>query len=158
MSLVKAHRLSAALGQAVAGGDRATMFGQVADAFEAAWAFEYAMLVAWGEDGTGGSVLLQRGESKVPDSELTSWLLRGAESGRELISDDGSQLGRNGVSLALPLRRENSALVGFLVLGGSGHPPAHVLAAARSSLDRVGLALSAAPRATLPERRLAAVT
>jgi hypothetical protein len=104
-------------------------------------------------------VKLQRGESKVPDPELTSWLLREAEAGRELIADDGSQLGRDGASLALPLRRENSALVGFFVLGGSGDPPPHVLAAARSSLDRVGLALAAAPRtAGLPERRLVAVT
>jgi HD-GYP domain-containing protein (c-di-GMP phosphodiesterase class II) len=158
-SRVKAHRLSSALGQAVAGGDRATMFGQVADAFDASWPLDYAMLVAWEENGHGGSVKLQRGESKVPDPELTSWLLREAESGRELIADDGSQLGRDGASLALPLRRENSALVGFFVLGGSGVPPPHVLAAARSSLDRVGLALAAAPRtAVLPERRLAAVT
>jgi len=156
---VRAHRLSAALAQAVAEGDRATMFGQVADAFEASWPLDYAMLVAWEEDGAGGSVELQRGESNVPDPELTSWLLREAESGREVISDDGSQLGRDGSSLALPLRRENSALVGFLVLGGSGHPPFHVLAAARSSLDRVGLALAAAPpAAVLRERRLAAVT
>lgn len=156
---VRAHRLSAALAQAVAEGDRATMFGQVADAFEASWPLDYAMLVAWEEDGAGGSVELDRGESNIPDAELTSWLLREAESGRELIADDGSQLGRDGSSLALPLRRENSALVGFLVLGGSGHPPFHVLAAARSSLDRVGLALAAAPgTAVLRERRLVAVT
>jgi hypothetical protein len=143
----------------VADGDRAAMFGRAIDAFEASWPLEYAMLVAWEEDGAGGSVELQRGESNVPDPELTSWLLREAESGRELIADDGSQLGRDGASLALPLRRENSALVGFLVLGGSGHPPPHVVSAARSSLDRLGLALAAAPRAAmLHERRLAAVT
>jgi len=134
------------------------MFALVADAFEASWPLGYAMLVAWEEDGTGGRVELQRGESNVPDPELTSWLLREAESGRDLIADDGSELGRDGSSLALPLRRENSALVGFLVLGGSGHPPPHVLAAARSSLDRLGLALAHAPRATvLRQRRLAAV-
>jgi HD-GYP domain-containing protein (c-di-GMP phosphodiesterase class II) len=158
-SRVRAHRLSAALEAAVADGDRAAMFGRAIDAFEASWPLDYAMLVAWEEDGAGGSVELQRGESNVPDPELTSWLLREAESGRELITDDGSQLGRDGASLALPLRRENSALVGFLVLGGSGHPPPHVVSAARSSLDRLGLALAAAPRATmLHERRLAAVT
>jgi HD-GYP domain-containing protein (c-di-GMP phosphodiesterase class II) len=159
VSRARAHRLSAALGEAVADGDRAKMFALVADAFEASWPLGYAMLVAWEEDGAGGTVELQRGESNVPDAELTSWLLREAESGRELIADDGSQLGRDGSSLALPLRRENSALVGFLVLGGSGHPPPHVLAAARSSLDRLGLALADAPRAAvLRERRLAAVT
>lgn len=158
-SRIRAHRLSAALEAAVADGDRAAMFGRAIDAFEVSWPLEYAMLVAWEEDGAGGSVELQRGESNVPDPELTSWLLREAESGRELIADDGSQLGRDGASLALPLRRENSALVGFLVLGGSGHPPPHVVSAARSSLDRLGLALASAPRTTmLRERRLAAVT
>jgi HD-GYP domain-containing protein (c-di-GMP phosphodiesterase class II) len=157
-SRVRAHRLSAALEAAVDDGDRAAMFGGVSDAFEASWPLDYAMLVAWEEDGAGGSVELQRGQASVPDPELTSWLLREAESGRELITDDGSQLGREGVSLALPLRRENSALVGFVVLGGSGHPPPHVLTAARASLDRLGLALAAAPKTpALHERRLVAV-
>jgi HD-GYP domain-containing protein (c-di-GMP phosphodiesterase class II) len=154
-----AHRLSASLEAAIAWGDRPALFGRVADAFDAFWPLDYAMLVAWDEEGTGGTVELQRGASGISDPELTSWLLREAESGRNLIVDDGSQLGREGTSLALPLRRENSALVGFLVLGGAGHPPAHVLVAAHSSLDRVGLALADAPRTTvLRERRLAAVT
>jgi hypothetical protein len=134
------------------------MFGRVADAFEASWKLDYAMLVAWEEDGTGGSIEVQRGESGVSDPELTSWLLREAESGRDLITDDGSQLARAGSSLALPLRRENSALVGFLVLGGPGRPPGHVVTAARSSLDRLGLALAAAQQdAERGDRRLAAV-
>ena len=150
---MRARRLAVTLG------DRAAMFGRAVDAFEAAWPLDFALLVAWEEDGAGGSVELERGETGVPDPELTSWLLREAESGREVIVDDGSQLGRDGASLALPLRRENSTLVGFLVLGGSAHPPAHVLAAARVSLDRLGLALADAPRsAVLRERRLAAVT
>jgi hypothetical protein len=156
---IRARRLEAALGEAVAAGDRAAMFGRAVDAFAAAWPLDFALLVAWEEDGAGGSVELERGETGVPDPELTSWLLREAESGREAIVDDGSQLGRDGASLALPLRRENSTLVGFLVLGGAAHPPAHVLAAARVSLDRLGLALADAPRsAVLRERRLAAVT
>ena len=156
---IRAHRLSTALVEAVTAGDRATMFGRVADAFEAAWKVEYAMLVSWEEDGAGGSVELQRGDSGVPDPELMSWLLREAESGRELIADDGSQLGRSGVSLALPLRRQNSALVGFFVVGGRSHAPPHVLAAARGSFDRISLALAAAPREPVfRERRLVAVT
>ncbi len=158
-SRLRAHRLSAALEGAVAAGDRAAMFGRVVDVLEGSWPLDFAMLVAWEEDGMGGSVELQRGESGVPDPELTSWLLREAESGRDVIVDDGSQLGRAGASLALPLRRENSALVGFLVFGGPGHPPPGVLAASRSTLDRLGLALADAPRASvLRERRLVAVT
>jgi HD-GYP domain-containing protein (c-di-GMP phosphodiesterase class II) len=156
-SRARAERLSAWLAAAAAGGERAVMFGRFADAFAASWPLDYAMLVAWEEDGMGGTVEFQRGEAGVPHPELTSWLLREAESASDLIIDDGSELGRRGASLALPLRRENSALVGFLVLGGAAHPPRHVLTAARSSLDRLGLALADAPRTTvLSERRLAA--
>ena len=53
--------------------------------------------------------------------------------------------GRRRRTIALPLRRENSALIGFFVLGGTRRPPAHVeLATARSVLDRLGLALAEA--------------
>jgi hypothetical protein len=115
------------------------------------------LLVGWEESGTGGSVEFERGVRAVPDAELTSWLLREAESGRDVIVDGGTQLQHDGTSLALPLRRENSALIGFLVLGGSGHPPGHLLAAARSRLDAFGLALADVPSAGSPARRLAAV-
>jgi len=158
-SRVRAHRLASALAAAVTPEDRDAMFERVADAVEASWPLDYALLVAWDEDGAGGSIELERGTSNVPEPELTSWLLREAESGRDLIVDDGAQLGREGASLALPLRRDNSALVGFLVLGGPGRLPAHVLAAAGSSLGRLGLALADAPHTPASsERRLAAVT
>jgi hypothetical protein len=126
-------------------GDRSVLFFGLTEAFEQAWAQVYAVLVAWHDDGTDGTIELAHGASDVPDAELTSWLLREAESDRDLIVDDGSELGRDGASIALPLRRENSALVGFLVLGGAGHPPPHLLAAARSRVDRIGLALADAP-------------
>jgi hypothetical protein len=100
--------------------------------------------VSWHEDGAGGTVALRRGSWAVPDPELMSWLLREAESGRELILDEGDELGSEAATIALPLRLENSALVGFLVLGGMRRPPAHVLATARSVLDRLGLALAEA--------------
>jgi hypothetical protein len=156
MTRVRAHRLAAAIDDAVSTADRPRVFGRVVDAFAAAWPLEYAILVAWEENGTDGSIELERGESTIPEPELTSWLLREAESSADLIADDGSQLGRAGSSLALPLRRENTALVGFLVLGGSGHPPAHVVTAARASLDPLGLALAPAPLAP-GERHLVAV-
>lgn len=156
MTRVRAHRLAAAIDDAVSAQDRPRVFGRVVDAFTTAWPLEYAILVAWEENGTDGSIELERGESTIPEPELTSWLLREAESGADLITDDGSQLGRPGSAIALPLRRENTALVGFLVLGGSGHPPPHVVTAARASLDRLGLALAAAPLAP-GERRLVAV-
>ncbi|HET8652012.1 MAG TPA: HD domain-containing phosphohydrolase [Gaiellaceae bacterium] len=156
-SRLRAHRLSKALAEAVAGEDRARIFGRVAEAFEAAWRLDYAMLVAWEEDGTGGRVELQRGESGVADPEVTSWLLRVADSGPEPISDDGSELARPGSSLALPLRRENGSLVGFFVMGGPGRTPSHVVAASTASLDRLGLALAGSGRDAVPVRRLAAV-
>jgi HD-GYP domain-containing protein (c-di-GMP phosphodiesterase class II) len=142
----RARRLGRALDTALERpADRAGLFSGLVGAFEGAWRQRFALFVTWHDDGTDGTIELAQGSSGVPAAELTSWLLREAESGRELIVDDNGELGGEGSSLALPLRRENSALVGFLVLGGSGHPPLHVLAAARSRLDRIGLALADAP-------------
>jgi hypothetical protein len=134
------------------------LFFALTEAFESAWPLEYSLLVAWQDDGTDGRIELTRGSSGVPAAELTSWLLRESESDEELIVDDGAELRRDGASVALPLRRENSALVGFLVLGGAKRPPAHVLAAARMHLDRIGLAIADAPAASPPEPRLTVVS
>lgn len=145
---VRTERLGRALDAALAQADnRSTLFFALTRTFEDVWSQAYSILVAWHDEGTDGTIELAHGSSGVPDTELTSWLLREAESDRDLIVDDGGDLRRDGASLALPLRRENSALVGFLVLGGSGHPPAHLLAAARSRLDRIGLAFADAPPA-----------
>jgi hypothetical protein len=138
--------------------NRTALFFALADAFQSAWPLEYSLLVAWQEDRTDGAIELARGSSGVPAAELTSWLLRESESDEELIVDDGAELGRDGFSVALPLRRENSALLGFLVLGGETRPPAHLLAAARRQLHRIGLAIADAPAAAPPERRLTVVS
>jgi HD-GYP domain-containing protein (c-di-GMP phosphodiesterase class II) len=148
------HALDRALGQSH---DRAALFFALTEAFESEWSQEYALLVGWHEDGTDGTVELAHGSSGIPTSELLSWLLREAESGDDLIVDDGSELGRSGVSIALSLRRENSTLVGFLVLGGSGNAPAHVFAAARAQLDRLGLAFADLPDPA-PAARLQALS
>jgi HD-GYP domain-containing protein (c-di-GMP phosphodiesterase class II) len=145
-SRLRAARLGRAIDGALANtANRATLFSGVADAFAQAWAQDFALLVAWSEDGSGGTVELARGGSDIPPAELTSWLLREAESDRELIIDDGAELGRAGSAVALPLRRENNALVGFIVLGGRSYPPSHMLVAARAHMDRIGLALADAP-------------
>jgi len=149
-SYLSTHFRSRRLGRALDAGlegpsERSALFFGLVDAFERAWSQEFALLVAGHDDGTDGTIELARGSSGIPVAEVTSWLLREADSGRDLILDDGGELGREGTSLALPLRRKNSALVGFLVLGGSTDPPLHVLAAARSRLDRIGLALAGAP-------------
>jgi hypothetical protein len=132
--------------------DRGLLFSALATAFEDAWRQDYASLVTWHEDGSDGTIELERGANDVPVAELTSWLLREADSHRDVIIDDGGELGRSGASIALPLRRESSELVGFLVLGGAGSPPRHVLTAARSRLDAIGLALAAAPTSSAEPR------
>ena len=143
---LRASRLRRALDAALdRPADRSRLFFALVDAFESAWSPECALLVAWHDDGTDGTIELTHGTNGVPAAEVTSWLLREAESGREVIVDDNGEIGRAGSSFALPLRRENSALVGFLVLSGSRQPPLHVLAAARSRLDRIGLTLADAP-------------
>jgi hypothetical protein len=158
LSRRRARRLGRALDTALDHPlDRTTLFYALAEAFEAAWAQEYALLVAWDELGNDGAIALAHGASGVPTAELTSWLLRGAESDADVIVDDGSELGREGASIALPLRRENSALVGFLVVGGRGDLPRHLVPAARSRLDALGLALADAPEVP-QERRLQAVS
>jgi len=143
---LRAARLTRALDAALTRtGNRASLFFALSGVLEEAWSQAYTVLVTWHDNGTDGTIELAQGASGVPDTELTSWLLRAAESGDDLIVDLNGELGRDGASVALPLRRENSALVGFFVLGGAGDPPPHLLAAARSRLDRIGLALADAP-------------
>jgi hypothetical protein len=143
---LRATQLTRALRGAVAlGGGRDVLFDRVADVVGGRWPLAYALLVAWDEDGTGGRVEATRGRPDVPDPEVMSWLLRELESGDDLIVDDGPELRRSGTAVALPLRRENSALVGFVVLGGTGHAPGDVLDAARGALRVLGLAFADAP-------------
>jgi hypothetical protein len=150
-SRLRAARLRRRLDDALAGDEeRRVVFDRVVDVFQRAWPLQFAQLVSWHEDGAGGTVALRRGTWAVPDPELMSWLLREAESDRELIVDDRNELGSEAATIAVPLRLENSALVGFLVLGGMRRPPAHVLATARSALDHLGLALADADAGAAP--------
>lgn len=147
-SRFRAGRLRRRLDEALAvDAERRVVFDGVVDVFHRAWPLQFAQLVSWHEDGAGGTVALRRGAWDAPDAELMSWLLREAESDRDLILDEGHELGSETATIALPLRLENSALVGFLVLGGKRRPPTHVLATARSVLDRLGLALGDSPDA-----------
>ena len=153
-SRLRAARLRRRLNEALAAqGERRVVFDRVIDVFQRAWSLQLAQLVGWHEDGAGGTVELRRGSWAVPDAELMSWLLREAESDDDLIFDDGNELGSEAATIALPLRRENSALFGFLVLGGMRRPPAHVVATARSTLDGLGRALAEATQADLRPAR-----
>jgi HD-GYP domain-containing protein (c-di-GMP phosphodiesterase class II) len=126
------------------------LFEDFAVAVERSWRrLAYAALVAWEDDGSGGYVYLEHGETDISEPVLVSWLLREAESGAELVLDTGAELPGAQISLALTLRRENSALVGFLVLRGPERPPAHLPTALAGRVDRLVPAVIAAERPQL---------
>jgi hypothetical protein len=142
----RASRAAAALHRALAAGhERNDVFAGVATATSLAWHHRWAALVDWDEDGLGGSVEAVRGEDGPATAALMGWLVREAESGRDAIVAAGAELGVDGITVALPLRRDNSALVGFLVFAAPKLPPRHVELALLESLDELGLALARKP-------------
>jgi HD-GYP domain-containing protein (c-di-GMP phosphodiesterase class II) len=143
---VRAGRAAAALHRSLSGNDERTeVFRRVTEAMSGAWHHSWAALVSWDEDGLGGSVDAVAGTDGPTSAALMSWLVREAESGREAIVAPGAELGVDGVAVALPLRRDNSALVGFLTVVAAKLPPRHVELALLESLDELGLALAAKP-------------
>jgi HD-GYP domain-containing protein (c-di-GMP phosphodiesterase class II) len=143
---VRAGRAAAALHRALGTHDERTeVFHRVVAAMSGAWHQTWAGLVAWDEDGLGGSLDAESGRDGPPSAALTSWLVREAESGRDAIVAPGAELGVAGVAVALPLRRDNSALVGFLAFVAPKLPPRHVELALLESLDELGLALAENP-------------
>ena len=143
----RAGRAVAALQRALAAGDDPReVFLRAAAAVSGAWHHRWAALVAWDEDGLGGSLDAVVGADGPTAPALTSWLVREAESGRAAIVAPGAELGVDGVAVALPLRRDNSELVGFLAFVSPTLPPRHVELALLESLDELGLALAAKPQ------------
>jgi len=143
---VRAGRAAAALHRALGTQDeRTAVFERVVTATSSAWHRTWSGLVSWDEDGLGGSLDAQTGTGGPAMAVLTSWLVREAESGRDAIVAPGAELGVDGVAVALPLRRDNSALVGFVVFVAPKLPPRHVELALLESLDELGLALAAQP-------------
>ena len=126
--------------------DHAQMFGGFVDAIDKqeVWPLVYAAFVEWAQDGSGVTAKLERGAHRPPDTAVVSWLLREAESGRRVVVDEGVELASVAFSAALPLRRDNSALVGFILLCGKEEPPAHVLPALEACLDSLGPAFGEA--------------
>jgi HD-GYP domain-containing protein (c-di-GMP phosphodiesterase class II) len=142
---LRAERLVEALRAAFSNApDRDTVFWGALDRLARAWSLSWAALVAWDEDGLGGRVELERGQGP-PETAVTSWLVREADSGADALVATGAELGLEGIALALPLRRETSALIGFLVVGAAMLPPRHVQLALRETLDELGLALAGRP-------------
>ena len=143
---LRAERAAAALHRALGTGEkRDRVFARLTDTIARAWTHDWIALMAWDEDGLGGSIEQSRGDDPLPSAALTGLLVREAESGRSAIVAPGEELGRSGVVVALPLRRDNSALIGFLVIAASKLPPRHVELALLESLDEIGLALADRP-------------
>jgi putative nucleotidyltransferase with HDIG domain len=143
---VRAERAAASVRRALgAGDDRERAFELLTEAVARLWRHEWIGLVDWDEDGLGGSIEHARGTAGPQPAALTGWLVREAESGVDALVAPGAELGRNGVVVALPLRRDNSALVGFFVVAAPRLPPRHVELALLDSLDEIGLALAERP-------------
>jgi hypothetical protein len=143
---LRAERAAAALHRALGTGEeRERVFVRLTDTVARVWKHDWIALMAWDEDGLGGSIEHARGDSPLPSAALTGLLVREAESGRNAIVAPGEELGRDGVVVALPLRRDNSALVGFLIIAAPMLPPRHVELALLDSLDEIGLALADRP-------------
>ncbi len=143
---LRAERAAAALHRALGTGEeRERVFARLTDTVARVWKHDWIALMAWDEDGLGGSIEHSRGDDPPPSAALTGLLVREAESGRNAIVAPGAELGRSGVVVALPLRRDNSALVGFLVVAAPKLPPRHLELALLDSLDEIGLALADRP-------------
>jgi putative nucleotidyltransferase with HDIG domain len=143
---VRVSRLTDALLDAVGhGAGRDTAFDGLAHVLQRTCATRWAALVDWEEDGLGGVVRREHGSGAPPMQALTSWLVREGESGETLLTTGGFELGGEGVVAAVPLRRENSALVGFLVLALPRRLRAHAELALVGAADDLGLALVERP-------------
>ena len=146
MIRMQSERAAAALHRALGTGEeRESVFTRLADTVARVWKHDWIALMTWDEDGLGGSIEHSRGDNAPPSAALTGLLVREAESGRNAIVAPGEELGRSGVVVALPLRRDNSALVGFLIVAAPKLPPRHVELALLDSLDEIGLALADSP-------------
>jgi putative nucleotidyltransferase with HDIG domain len=124
---------------------REDAFDELARVLEHASGATWTGLIDWEEDGLGGTVAREQGTDGPHLAVLTSWLVREAESGESLLSAGGFELQHEGVVVALSLRRENSALVGFLVLAILRRMPAHVELALAEAADELALALANRP-------------
>jgi HD-GYP domain-containing protein (c-di-GMP phosphodiesterase class II) len=141
-----AGRLRRAVATALAPDEREVVFERLGEVLESSARAEWIALVKWEEDGLSGSLELSRGEAPPQEMTLMSWLVREAESRSELLTAPGHELGgQDGAFVALPLRRENSALVGFVVLRAPRALRRHVRTALSRSLDQIGLALAERP-------------
>jgi HD-GYP domain-containing protein (c-di-GMP phosphodiesterase class II) len=152
---LRANRLARALADALAAGERPRVFEALDRLLRETTRSDWVALVQWQEDGLGGEIELSRGDGPA-EIALMSWLVREAESRDDLLVTAAHELGGDGAYVALPLRRENSALTGFLVLHSPSALQRHVATALNSSLDAIGLALAPRPAEAEPAAMTAA--
>jgi putative nucleotidyltransferase with HDIG domain len=144
--LFRVRRLSRSLVRVLAGcADRNAAFDGVTALLARASDLTWSALVSWQEDRLGGSIEREWGSGAPSETALMSWLVREAESGEELLRASADELRGDGALVALPLHRDNSALVGFLVLAAPRQLRGHVEHALRSLVDQLGLALAERP-------------
>ena len=154
----RSNRLKNTLAVALADDDRDLVFERLAAVLAGATRSEWIGLVRWEEDGLGGSLELSEGEPPQ-ERALMSWLVREAESRDELLTAPAHEVGDgDGAYVALPLRRENSTLVGFVVLRTPRALQRHVRTALFGSLDALGLALATRPQERREPVRAAAAS
>jgi HD-GYP domain-containing protein (c-di-GMP phosphodiesterase class II) len=144
LARLRSERLTEALRGALHTAERDAVFAKLVDRISDVWPLTWAALVDWHEDGLGGTIAHSH-RSGPEEPSVVSWLLREAESGREVILTSASELAREGIEIALPLRRETSALVGFLVLEAPRLPAHYVELALLELLDEIGLAFAGRP-------------
>ena len=145
---LRVERMARRVLEVVARSDtRAAAFDGVVDLLERTCGAHWAALVAWHEDGLGGAVEWERGDGGPATSALTSWLVREAQAGDDIVVAAPFELSTESAVVALPLRRDNTMLAGFLVLASPRALPSHVELALRPCLDALGLALVREPGA-----------
>jgi HD-GYP domain-containing protein (c-di-GMP phosphodiesterase class II) len=144
LARLRSERLMESMGRALHFSERDVGFAELVARIGDVWPLTWAALVDWHEDGLGGTIARSH-RGGPPDAAVVSWLLREAESGREVIVTPASELGREGIEIALPLRRETSALAGFLVLEAPRLPARYVELALLELLDEIGLAFAGRP-------------
>jgi HD-GYP domain-containing protein (c-di-GMP phosphodiesterase class II) len=153
---LRVNRLSRSLADALAEEQREQVFAHLTHVLEDVARAEWAALIEWREDGLGGTIELAHGDGPL-EHVLMSWLVREAESRDELLTTSGHELGGDGAYVALPLRRENSDLTGFVVLRMPRALRRYVSEALSASLDAIGLALAPQPDVPADEPATAAV-
>ncbi len=125
------RRLRAALEE---GTDLGTSIERVASSLPRRPGLRWAGIVRWDERSLEGALLGEWGwrAARPTQTALTSWLVRDAELPHDLLVCSGTEVGREGTYVALPLRSPGEeGTSGFLVLAFGGRVPSRVEIALR---------------------------